>query len=320
MNEFKTYLKSALGLEPEIKPLKTERLKKMPLYIASEYEIQLVNLYGHDFLLVDVKSDFTTGRLKKHLDTIATILDTKAIAVIAQLEAYKRIRLIEKRIPFIIPGKQMYLPDLLIDLKEFGNKPKGLLATMRPATQFLLLYHLQVEPLDGINLKGIAEKLGYDAATITRAVHYLRNAGLCTLDGTKEKTLHFNENNRELWEKAEPLMINPVKKIQYCNGWIDDNNLYKTNDNALAHYTDLNDDAIEYYAIRPGYTRFTEGANCKKTAQFEGNICIEEWRYDPGLLAQDGFVDPLSLYLCFRNDADERVQIALEQIKEKFVW
>lgn len=122
----------------------------MPLYIASEYEIQLVKLYGHDFLLVDVKSDFTTGRLKKYLDTIGAKLDTKGIAVIAQLEAYKRIRLIEKRIPFIIPGKQMYLPDLLIDLKEFGNKPKGLPATMRPATQFLLLYHLQVGPLDGI--------------------------------------------------------------------------------------------------------------------------------------------------------------------------
>lgn len=122
----------------------------MPLYIASEYEIQLVKLYGHDFLLVGVKSDFTTGRLKKYLDTIGAKLDTKGIAVIAQLEAHKRIRLIEKRIPFIIPGKQMYLPDLLIDLKEIGNKPKGLPATMRPATQFFLMYHLQVGPLDGI--------------------------------------------------------------------------------------------------------------------------------------------------------------------------
>lgn len=320
MNELKTYLKSVLGVDIGIKPLKTETLKKMPLYIASEYEIQLVNLYGHDFLLVDVKSDFTTGRLRKHLDTIGSILDKKAIAVIPQLEAYKRIRLIEKRIPFIIPGKQMYLPDLLIDLKEFGNKPKELPETMRPATQFLLLYHLQIEPLEGINLKGIAEKLGYDAATITRAVHYMHQASLCTLEGVKEKTLHFNENNRELWEKAEPLMINPVKKIQYYSGWIDDSNLYKTNDNALAHYTDLNDDVIEYYAIRPGYTRFIAGANCKKTAQHEGNICIEEWRYDPGLLAQGRFVDPLSLYLCFRNNHDERVQMALEQIKEKFVW
>jgi len=271
-------------------------------------------------LLVDVKNDFTTGRLRKHLDTIGTILDAKTIAVITQLEAYKRIRLIEKQIPFIIPGKQMYLPDLLIDLKELGNKPKGLPATMRPATQFLLLYHLQVETLEGINLKGVAEKLGYDAATITRAVHYLHHAGLCTLEGTKEKSLHFKENNRELWGKAEPLMNNPVKKIQYYNGWIDDGNLYKTNDNALAHYSDLNDDAIKYYAVRQGYIHFIEGAYCKKTAPFEGNICIEEWRYNPSLLAQNGFVDPLSLYLCFRNNPDERVQMALEQIKEKFIW
>ena len=320
MNVLKKYLKSALDIEPEIKPLKAGGLKKLPLYITNEYPIQLINLYHRDFLIVDVKNDFTTERLRKHLETIRATFDTNTIAVIAQLEAYKRIRLIKKKIPFIIPGKQMYLPDLLIDLKEFGNKPKELPAAMPPATQFLLLYHIQVEPLEGINLKAIAEKLDYDAATITRAVYYLQNVGLCTLEGTKEKTLHFNEHNRELWEKAESLMNNPVKKIQYYTGWVDDDNLYKSNNNALAHYSDLNDDAIEYYAIRPRYTNFIEGVNCKKTAQFEGNICIEVWKYDPALLAKNGFVDPLSLYLCFRNNTNERIEMALEQIIEQVIW
>lgn len=320
MDELKKYFKSALGVEPKIQPLKANKLNALPLYITGEYTIQLINIYRHDFLLVNVKNDFTTDRLRKHLNTISAAFNTNAIAVIAQLVAYKRLRLIEKKIPFIIPGKQMYLPDLLIDLKDFGNKPKELPVAMRPATQLLLLYHLQVEPLEGINLKGIAEKLGYDAATITRSVYYLHNIGLCTLEGVKDKSLHFNKNKRELWEKAEPLMKNPVKKTQYFSGWVSDGNMYKSNNNALAHYSDLNDDVIEYYAVRPGYTRLIGGANLKTTAMLEGNICIEDWKYNPWLLAKDEFIDPLSLYLCFRNKPDERIEMALEQIIEQFIW
>jgi len=31
-------------------------------------------------------------------------------------------------------------------------------------------------------------------------------------------------------------------------------------------------------------------------------------------------VDPLSLYLSFKNSYDERVEMALEQIIEKYIW
>ncbi len=320
MDDVKKYLKDALGVETRINPLKADKLKTLPVYITSEYNIQRIELYRKDLLLVGVKGNFTTDRLRKHLDTIRTTFNTNIVAVINQLEAYKRIRLIEKKIPFIIPGKQMYLPDLLIDLKEFGTKPKETPQTMQPATQLLLLYHLQIEPLEGINLKGIAEKLDYDAATITRAAYYLHNIGLCTLQGTKDKVLHFESTSAELWEKAEPMMNNPVKKTRYYSGWENDVNLYKSNINALAHYTDLNDDVIEYYAVKPGYTRLIGGANLKKTGPLEGNICIEEWKYNPYLLTKTEFIDPLSLYLCFRNKPDERIEMALEQIINNMKW
>lgn len=320
MNELKEYLKITLGIEPKIQAVKADKLKVLPFYITNGYTIYHIKLFRYNFLLVNVKRDFTTYQLKKHLETIRKAFDTNTIAVIPQLEAYNRARLIEKKIPFIIPGKQMYLPDLLIDLKEYGNTPKELPVAMRPATQLLLLYHLQIESLEGINLKGIAEKLDYNPTTITRAVYYLHNMGLCTLQGTKEKLLHFDKSKKELWEEAEPLMSNPIKNTHFYSGYIDDANLYKSNNNAMAHYTDLNDDVIEYYAVRPGYKKLIGGVNLKRTAIFEGNICIEEWKYNPYLLAKNGFVDPLSLYLCFRDMSDERVEMALEQIIENISW
>ena len=226
----------------------------------------------------------------------------------------------KKKIPFIIPAKQMYLPDLLIDLKEFGNKAKEISKTMQPAAQFLLLYHLQAGTLEGINLKGIAKKLNYNAATITRAVHYLQNIGLCTLEGTKDKLLHFNKANKELWTEAEPLMQNPIKKSIYYIGEFKDDNIFKANNNALAHYSDLNDDIIEYYAVKPNYIKLIGDDKLRETAMHEGNICIEEWKYNPNILTTNDFVDPLSLYLCFRNETDERIEMALEQIIEQLAW
>jgi len=168
MEKLKTYLKDALGIEAEINPVKAASLKALPMFIAEEYSFQHINLYRTDIILVFVNNNFTTESLRKHLLTIKNTFDTITVAVINQLESYKRSRLIEKKVSFIIPGKQMYLPDLLIDLKEFGVKPKGQAQNMLPAAQLLLLYHLQVESLEGINLKGIAQKLYYTAMTITR--------------------------------------------------------------------------------------------------------------------------------------------------------
>lgn len=320
VKDLKKYLKDALGVETELKPLAPDKLKTLPIFIVNEYDFHLTELYRQDILFVFVKNSFTTERLKKHLDIIKANYNIKTVAVIKQLEAYNRLRLIEKKVPFIIPGKQMYLPDLLIDLKEFGIKVKEQSVAMQPAAQLLLMYHLQVGSLEGTNLKGIAEMLNYNAMTITRAVYYLHNAGLCAIQGTKDKFLHFNKNRRELWDRAVPLMSNPVKKATYFAGWTSGDNMYKANINALAFYTNLNDDVIGYFAVKPGYTQRIGGANLKITGPLEGNICIEEWKYNPYLLTMTEFVDPLSLYLCFRNNLDERIEMAVGQIIDKFKW
>jgi hypothetical protein len=269
-----------------------------------------------------VKDDFTPEILRTHLIKVQNTLNAIAVAVIPPVDAYKRLRLIEKGVQFIIPGKQMYMPDLLISLKEYGNNrvEDQQPANMQPAAQLILLYHLQVEPLEGLNLGMIAEKLGYNPMTITRAAFYFHNTGLCKIEGTKEKFLKFNKTKRELWDFAEPKMTNPVKKTQFYTGFTNDQNLKKTNINALAHYTDLNDEQVEYLAMRPDYERLIGGANLEPIDPMEGNICIEEWKYNPLLLTKTEYVDPLSLYLCFRENKNERIEMALEKLIKQFPW
>ena len=314
MQQLKEYIKNTLGIDLNIEALSKAQNIRLPVYLASGYTLYTANLLNRDIVFAETKNDITTAGLVKHLSVLKKLFNTYAVAIFPQLESYKRLRLIQKRIPFIVPGKQMYMPELFIDLKDFGTVQKQEHKVMTPATQALLLYHLQIESLEGMNFKNIAGKLLYDSATITRTARYLEKMKFCTIDGTREKWLHFDLNNKALWESVKPHMHTPVKKVVYFNGWVDDNNLFKANNSALSHYTDLNEDNFEYYAVKPGYLKLLKGANLKETACKEGNLCVEEWMYDPGLLSNHKFVDHLSLYLCYVEDTDERVEMALDQL------
>jgi len=322
MNGVTDYINEVLGIRVDYKKIMPEKLKNLPFFLAKNYDFGEIKLFNQRVILLYVIGEFTTEILKTHLSKIKEELNAIIVPVIPAVEAYKRLRLIEKKVPFIIPGKQMYMPDLLISLKEYGNTkaceiPPG---KMQPAAQLVLLYHMQVESLEGLNLGKIAERLGYNAMTITRAAYYFHNTGLCRIEGTKEKFLKFNKTKRELWDLAEPRMVNPINKYQFYTGCTLNKSLKRTNINALAFYTDLNNDPIEYLAMRHGLGELIEGVNLKPIDRLEGNICIEEWKYNPEFLTKTEYVDPLSLYLCFRENKNDRIEIALEKLINQIKW
>jgi len=322
MVEVINYIYEILGVRVNFKKVAPNKLKKLPFFLANAYEFGEIVLFEQKIILLIVKEDFTTETLRNHLTKVQVTLKAITVAVIPFIDAYKRLRLIEKRIQFIIPGKQMYMPDLLISFKEYGNNrvEDQPAINMQPAAQLLLLYHLQVEPLDGLNLGKIAEKLGYNPMTITRAAFYFQSTGICRIEGTKEKFLKFDKSNSELWKMTEPKMTSPIKKIQFYTGFMPENSLKKCNINALAHYTDINEEPIEYAAIGPDFGKFIVDMNVEPTSHLEGNICIEEWKYNPALLTKTDYVDPLSLFLCFRDSNNERIEMSLEKLINQYPW
>jgi len=47
---------------------------------------------------------------------------------------------------------------------------------------------------------------------------------------------------------------------------------------------------------------------------------LEQWGYDPVVLSDNGFIDPLSLYLIYRDYTDERVSYELNQMIKGIPW
>ena len=133
------------------------------------------------------------------------------VFVLPVLESYNRKRLIQKQVAFIIPGKQLFIPQLLIDLRDFRQPEQRHGEKFLPAAQCLLLFHLLKENTTGLNLKAIAEKIGYTQTTITRAARDLVEKNMINIEGTKEKKIVWQSDKKALWQKARPILQSPVK-------------------------------------------------------------------------------------------------------------
>ncbi|MCK7468892.1 MAG: hypothetical protein MZU91_12730 [Desulfosudis oleivorans] len=78
----------------------------------------------------DSPGDRSAGRPSRGWPTFAARLDKlrqlagmPVVYVTRTLASYERKRLIEQKVPFLVPGNQLYLPDLGIDLREYFRKP-----------------------------------------------------------------------------------------------------------------------------------------------------------------------------------------------------
>jgi hypothetical protein len=49
-------------------------------------------------------------------------------------------------------------------------------------------------------------------------------------------------------------------------------------------------------------------------------VAVQVWRYIPNMLAKEKIVDPLSLWLSLKDNLDDRIQMALDDIEGNFLW
>ena len=194
------YINEVLGTDLDSEPVPSNYLDSLPLYIRESYRFYFVRLYNHSFVLAEIRKEdsFSNLQIEKHLGIIRSALNKKVALVSEGMSAINRKRFIEKGIDFVVPGKQLFLPDMLIDLKEtFSdsrmNKKKDKLL---PSSQYILLYHIlhrynEIQIKD-LSFKELAERMGYTQMAISKAVENLKYYDLCKVEGLKEKYIHFN--------------------------------------------------------------------------------------------------------------------------------
>ena len=328
------YIKEVIGFDILIHQLNAAIKEKLPLYLRDEYQWYEVILENRQCLFALINNESHTGisQLDKHFKKVKEITGMPVVAIFDYLEAYNRKRLIEKKIAFIVPDKQLYIPEFIIDLREYSiaaKKKKGALSPM--AQQVLLLFILDKHnklKIEQLTFKRLAILLNTNPMGITRAVESLKNQDLIEIIGDKEKTIRFIADKGKLWmmAKEQSIFINPVLKRVYVDEIPQNINLLYTNDNALTEYTDINPARQEYYAIeKKMFQALKKTKALINENNYEGRYCIEVWKYDPLtinklLFDKTQIVDPLSLLLCYNDNHDERVEMAMEQIENEYLW
>ncbi|MBN1340037.1 MAG: hypothetical protein JXA03_11980 [Bacteroidales bacterium] len=324
VNELNDYVKDVLGYDPDAHPVDNTIRNTLPLILRNKYAFYDAVLEDHQLVIaVNVNDENTPAdQLRKQLDMVYKAFGKHVVYVTNRLKSYNRKRFINKKIAFIVPGKQMYIPYMMIDLQDFGLKGAKRPEAMTPSIQYMLLYHLLIESLESLPLNIIAEKLNVGPMTITRAAAYMQDEiNVCRVEGTREKNLVFHMDGSALWKKVEPYMATPVKKTIFVTDFLNLPEYRITNVNALANYTNIAGDNRHYMAMADfQFNELLKNKTIKDYGDQDGETAIETWKYDPVGLTRNQFVDPLSLYLVFRDDPGERIQIAINQMLEDIKW
>ena len=315
-NEAVSYLTELTGFEIAMKATPKHDIDKLPIMLSgsySFYDIEMANT-RLSVAIPNEKDDCSPMQISKYQTKMMEVFKRPVVWVLDHVESYNLKRLTRARVNFIVPGKIVFIPSMMLVLRDIKTAPKEVLNTMPPVAQLLILYHIQVRELNGMNTAMIAEITGMAYPTINVALKWLKKKNFITLTGGKEKQVTFTLSNKELWDRALPLMTSPIERTVYTDATIADE-LY-SGETAMGHYTMLVEPTTTVVAISKASAKKNESLLNKQ----HGDSKIEIWKYDPTLLSKGGQVDRLSLYLSLKDSDDERVQIECDTLIEEMQW
>jgi len=320
------YLYETLGIAPKVRAW--PGAGKLPYFLQNAFDVRELKLLDQQVLLaIDKRLDKPgLANVRGQMDKLRQLAGMPVLYVTRALASYERKRLIEQQVPFLVPGNQLYLPDLGIDLREYFRKPTAAPDTaLSPATQAMLITVLLCQPWRADwQPAEVVSDLGYTAMTLSRAIKELTAAGIATLHTEgRARWLHTERTAAETWERAKPLLRSPIKRrvwVRPLPKWKPPH-LKLAGLSALARYSMLSDPRWPSYAVSPSQWRTATGVGIESLPVPMPDACEwEVWHYNPALFPDSETVDPLSLTLSLQGNKDERVQLALDELKGRFPW
>lgn len=315
------YLNQTLGLEATMTPWM--EAEQFPLYLRNGKKYFLLHIGGVECVLIEAdEKNFSLSSFRKQMAKLPGQPEY-IVLCFKHLESRKRKALIEAQIPFIVPGSQVYLPFLGVVLQERMKSVKTPPERFSPAAQLILLYLIYDSIVPPIRKVDLAKRLELSTMNVTRAVQELEALELVTVEKAgRSDYVSAVDSGKALYEKALPYMIDPVQKRLYVRKSEKFAELPMAGEYALATHSMLNGPQIECKAISRKKYKELDGIEEIDPAWSNSPdyIQLELWKYDPKVLADNTGVDVISLFLSLRENGDERVEQAVEEMLEGYKW
>ncbi|MGI9228903.1 MAG: hypothetical protein ACR2P9_03490 [Gammaproteobacteria bacterium] len=296
----------------------------LPVFMGRMYQFYEGHLFGKRCIFLVSLGDATTpAEIAKHIGLVRAVEDAIVVYAAQSLSAHNRARLIKHGISFVVPGNQIYFPELEMDLREhFLTIRKIHTARLSPATQTVLFHHLLRLDSAAITPPLLAAQLHYSAMSIGRAFNDLAATGFAHIERRgRERHIQFDSERRRLLNAMRDFLRNPVRSERFVRGRPVKGVLKLAGESALSELTELSAPPITTFAVvASDWEKIAQDHNLIEVGLREADCIVELWAYNPAALSDSSTVDPLSLYAQFHDRRDERVAMAANKLLEDIAW
>ena len=294
----------------------------LPLYLQDGKIFYRVSVSGKKFVVVfsETQERFNIITLKKQLTSYQNVIKADVVYGFDKISSFQRKSMIENEIPFVSRNGQMYLPFIGVLFEKCAKGEDIVKEHFAPGSQFLFLLFLYEN--DSYTKLEAAKRLQVSPMTISRASKQLHEKGLIEekKQGTEIVMTVSVKERRNLYEKAEKYLINPIQSVLYLPNGRVDRSTPASGEFSLSQRSDMGYPKYVEYALYKDLPFFKGLTSVDPDLNYETDIVrIQKWKYDPLMFSCNGQVDPVSLICTFADTRDERVHKCLEQVKEE-IW
>ena len=309
------YLKENIDNKLTIKKWPNEN--NFSLYLKESYVFhEMTILDTHCVLLESINEMPSINQIQKHIQQIQNHTNHKIVLFYKTITRYRRKSLIENRIAFVIEDGQMYLPFIGLDIKKAEEHFDIIKKKFTTTTQIAYLYFLYHEQ-DVLNTTDFAKKLGINKMTASRVLNDLYHANLINYEigGETNRSKEYKRiPNPDYFLRGGDYLKTPVWKTIHTK--TSPSGSLKAGLNALAELSMINPPSYPVLAIDRHKLNIEELDIIKNIDIIKDSnlIELELWDYDPKMFSNNNHVDLLSLYASLKDEKDERVEQALEEV------
>ena len=292
--------------------------KMFPLYLRNAYELFKVTLYDAKCLLAYPVEQSNLSILRKHCNQIKTVTGMDVVLCLDSVRVYTKEQMLAEGIPFIVPGKDIYMPFLGVALSMSSTRELPNIKKISFLTQKLLLTAIY-EGWTDLTLTETAGKLGISKMSVSRCFSELQAMGLLMVkNDRKMRRFSWEKNRRALCEVTLPFLNNPIVQEYHLKEQMDIKHKKLSGMSAISHYSMLNDN---------NYVTYSVSSDVSRTLVLPKNILVPdneipfmvlqvmryEIKYNDSLA-----IDPLSAILTLSDEDKEnsRVASAIDEILE----
>ena len=286
----------------------------LPLHIKLRYELYNATLAQQKVLFAkgeesDIRNYY------KIVSTLETLSDLPVILVFDHLKSQDRERLIKKHIAFVVVEQYIYMPFALmqIDTKKTTQTLKKV-KELSPLADALLFGYLVEKIKSNLMISEVSTLVNQGIREVSNALTLLEQHGFLRVEKRGRKKIVSFEYSEEILNYFITKQRSPIKATFFTNSLIKDELIYSSF-SALALHSTLVDNGIKTIAISAKNKKLLD--SLEECFEEDATYKVEIWDRDPSLFSTKNSINPLYLLRLFKENEDERIAYAVDEIREK---